>query len=313
MEHRRLGGSGLKVSAVGLGCNNFGGRVDAAGAKQVVDTAIDHGITFFDTADVYGNQRSEVFLGEALGDRRDQVIIATKFGMPTGNTPLEFGGSRRYIMAAVEASLKRLNTDYIDLYQMHMPDAETPIAETMAALDALVQQGKVRYIGCSNYPGWLIADADWTARDHGGARFVSGQNHYSLLDRGIETEVLPALEHFGLGLLPYFPLGSGMLTGKYQRGVAPPEDSRLANIGKRAKAALNERNFDVVEGLTAFAEEQGHTILELAFGWLLTRPTVSSVIAGATSADQVEANVAAAQTWRLTFEELVRVNEITTV
>jgi aryl-alcohol dehydrogenase-like predicted oxidoreductase len=313
MEHRRLGGSGLKVSAVGLGCNNFGGRVDAAGAKQVVDAAIDHGITFFDTADVYGNQRSEVFLGEALGDRRDQVIIATKFGMPTGNTPLEFGGSRRYIMAAVEASLKRLNTDYIDLYQMHMPDAETPIAETMAALDALVQQGKVRYIGCSNYPGWLIADADWTARDHGGARFVSGQNHYSLLDRGIETEVLPALEHFGLGLLPYFPLGSGMLTGKYQRGVAPPEDSRLANIGKRAKAALNERNFDVVEGLTAFAEEQGHTILELAFGWLLTRPTVSSVIAGATSADQVEANVAAAQTWRLTFEELVRVNEITTV
>lgn len=313
MEHRRLGQSGLKVSAVGLGCNNFGGRVDAAAAKDVVDAAIDHGITFFDTADVYGNQRSEVFLGEALGDRRDQVVIATKFGMPTGTTPLEFGGSRRYIMAAVEASLRRLNTDYIDLYQMHMPDAETPIAETLDALDALVRQGKVRYIGCSNYPGWLVADAHWTARNHGGAQFVSGQSHYSLLDRGIETEVLPACERFGLGLLPYFPLGSGMLTGKYKRGVPPPENSRLANIGKRAKAALNERNFDVVEGLTAFAEEQGKTILELAFGWLLTRPSVSSVIAGATAPAQVEANVTAAETWRLTFEELVGINEITSV
>ena len=313
MEHRRLGESGLKVSAVGLGCNNFGGRTDAAAAKAVVDAAIDHGITFFDTADVYGNQRSEVFLGEALGDRRQQVVIATKFGMPTGKTPLESGGSRRYIMAAVEASLRRLNTDYIDLYQMHMPDAETPIEETMDALDTLVRQGKVRYIGCSNFSGWLIADANWTARDHGGARFVSGQNHYSLLDRGIETEVLPALERFGLGLLPYFPLGSGMLTGKYRRGVPPPQDSRLANIGKRAKAALNERNFDVVEGLAAFAGEQGRTILELAFGWLLTRPSVSSVIAGATTPAQVEANVAAGEVWRLSFEELVRVNEITAV
>lgn len=311
MEYRRLGTTGLKVSAVGLGCNNFGGRVDAAGAKAVVDAALDHGITLFDTADVYGNQRSEVFLGEALGSRRDEVVIATKFAMPTGKTPLTMGGSRRYVLSAAEASLKRLGTDYIDLYQMHLPDAETPIAETLDALDTLVRQGKVRYIGCSNFSGWQIADADWTARLAGGARFVSAQNHYSLLDRGIETEVLPAIEKFGLGLLPYFPLGSGMLTGKYKRGEPPPEDSRLANIGKRAKAALTERNFDVVEGLSGFAGEQGRTLLELAFGWLLTRPVISSVIAGATSAAQVDANVNAGEAWRLSFEDLVRVNEIT--
>jgi aryl-alcohol dehydrogenase-like predicted oxidoreductase len=310
VEFRRLGGSGLKVSEVGLGCNNFGGRVDAAGTREVVAAALAAGVNFFDTADVYGKTRSEQLLGAALKGQRPDVVIATKFGMPTGEQLHQRGGSRRYILQAVEGSLQRLATDYIDLYQMHLPDAETPIDETLRALDDLVTQGKVRYIGCSNYSGWQIADADWCARTAGRTRFVTAQNAYSLLDRNIETEVIPACERFGLSLLPYFPLGSGMLTGKYKRGEPPPPDSRLANVGKRARAALNDRNFDLVEGLTTFAQVSGHSLLELAFGWLLTRPLVGSVIAGATTPAQVEANVAAGRAWRLTFPELVQLNEV---
>ncbi|NJN52553.1 MAG: aldo/keto reductase, partial [Gammaproteobacteria bacterium] len=206
MQYRRLGRSGLKVSEVGLGCNNFGGRVDAAGTRAVVDAALGAGINFFDTADVYGKTRSEQFLGAALKGRRADVVVATKFGMPAGDGALAHGGSRRYIMQAVEGSLGRLETDYIDLYQMHLPDVETPIDETLRALDDLVTQGKVRYLGCSNYSGWQIADADWCAKHFGATRFITAQNAYSLLDRNIEAEVIPACERFGLSLLPYFPL-----------------------------------------------------------------------------------------------------------
>jgi len=310
MEQRRLGRSGLKVSAVGIGCNNFGSRCDRSATQAVVDAAIGQGITLFDTADVYGNQQSETLLGAALGERRKQVVIATKFAMPTGMTVHDRGGSRRYILAAVEASLSRLGTDYIDLYQMHAPDPDTPIDETLGALDDLVRHGKVRYIGCSNFSGWQIADADWTARSTNGVRFVSAQNHYSLLERGIETEVLPSCERFGLGVLPFFPLASGMLTGKYRRNEAPPSGTRLAQVGRLAERALNERNFTIVEALTVFAAERGHNLLDLAFGWLLTKPVISSVIAGAMSAAQVEANVAAAP-WRLDAADLASVDAIT--
>jgi aryl-alcohol dehydrogenase-like predicted oxidoreductase len=310
MELRRLGNSGLKVSAVGIGCNNFGGRIDAAGTRAVVDAALDHGITLFDTADVYGNQQSETLLGQALGARRPDVVIATKFAMPMGQAAHQRGGSRRYVMSAVEASLERLGTDYIDLYQMHAPDPDTPIDETLAALDDLVRAGKVRYIGCSNFNGWQIADADWTARSNGGTRFVSAQNHYSLLERAVESEVLGSCERFALGMLPYFPLASGMLTGKYHRNEPPPQGTRLAQVGRLAERALNDRNFDIVEKLTAFAAERSHSLLDLAFGWLLTKPIISSVIAGATSPKQVEANVAAAQ-WRLNAEDASQVDALT--
>ncbi len=212
-------------------------------------------------------------------------------------------------MSAVEASLRRLGTDYIDLYQMHAPDPDTPIDETLGALDDVVRQGKVRYIGCSNFSGWQIADADWTARVATGARFVSAQNHYSLLERGIEAEVLGSCDRFGLGMLPFFPLASGMLTGKYHRNEPPPQGTRLATVGRLAERALNERNFTIVEGLTAFATERGHSLLDLAFGWLLTKPVISSVIAGATSAAQVEANVAASA-WRLDAADMAAVDKI---
>jgi aryl-alcohol dehydrogenase-like predicted oxidoreductase len=307
MQLRRLGNSGLKVSEVGIGCNNFGMRIDEPQTKAVVDAALEHGVTLFDTADVYGGTKSEEFLGRALGSKRQQVIIATKFGM--GQDEMASGGSRRYVMAAAEASLRRLGTDYIDLYQIHRPDDQTPIDETLMALDDLVRQGKVRYIGCSNFAGWQIADADWTARQGRLNRFVSAQNVYSLLERRIEAEVLPACERFGLGMLPYFPLASGLLTGKYRRNEQPPEGTRLAAAGPRAARALSDRNFDVVEQLTAFSAERGRTLLELAFGWLLTRPVISSVIAGATSIEQVKANVEAAS-WRLTPDEFQAVNEI---
>jgi aryl-alcohol dehydrogenase-like predicted oxidoreductase len=309
MELRRLGDSGLKVSAVGIGCNNFGGRIDEAATRAVVDAAVAQGITLFDTADVYGNQQSESFLGAALGARRQSVVIATKFAMPMGQGALDRGGSRSYILRAVEASLRRLGTDYIDLYQMHAPDPDTPIDETLRALDDVVRQGKVRYLGCSNFLGWQIADADWTARQANTTRFVAAQNHYSLLERGVETEVLGACARFGLGMLPYFPLASGMLTGKYRRNEPPPHGTRLAQAAALAKRALNERNFNIVDGLTTFAAERSHSLLDLAFGWLLTKPVVASVIAGATSAAQVEANVAAS-TWRLDADAMSAVDAI---
>ena len=309
MQLRRVGTSGLKVSEVGLGCNNFGMRIEQEAATAVVDAALEAGVNFFDTADVYGGSRSEVILGQALGDRRKDVIVATKFAMPMGGSPFMRGGSRRYVMAAVEASLKRLGTDYIDLYQMHGPDPDTPIEETLDALDDIVRAGKARYIGCSNFSGWQIADGDWTAKIRGRTKFVSAQNQYSLLERKVEFEVIPACERFGLGLLPYFPLASGLLTGKYRRGEAPKEGTRLAAWGRRGQEALSERNFDRVEKLAAWASERGHSLLELAFAWLLGHPVVPSVIAGATSPEQVKAN-AATSAWTLSPQEVAEVADL---
>jgi aryl-alcohol dehydrogenase-like predicted oxidoreductase len=310
MDYRRLGDSGLKVSVIGLGCNNFGMRIDQAATNAVIDAAIEQGVTFFDTADVYGGRgKSEEMMGQSLKGKRHQVVLATKFAMPMGEGPDKKGGSRRYIMQAVEASLKRLQTDYIDLYQMHAPDPDTPIEETLSALDDLVTQGKVRYIGNSNFTGWMIADADWTARTGRRTRFVSAQNNYSLLERRVEQEVTPACARFGLGLLPYFPLASGLLTGKYQRGGAPAEGTRLAAWGARGAQALSDKNFDKVEALTSWAAARGHGLLDLAFAWLLGNPVVSSVIAGATKPEQVAANAATAA-WKLTPDEVAEVSKL---
>jgi aryl-alcohol dehydrogenase-like predicted oxidoreductase len=309
MQYRRLGDSGLKVSEIGLGCNNFGMRIDQDRTTAVVEAALAAGITFFDTADLYGGTQSEVMLGNALGPRRRDIVLATKFGMALGPAPYSGGGSRRYIIRAVEASLTRLGADHVDLLQMHIPDPETPIEETLRALDDLTAAGKVRYIGNSNYAGWQIADADWTARTAHYARFVSAQNNYSLLERAVAHEVLPACERFGLGFLPFLPLASGLLTGKYRRGAPPPEGTRLAAMGARATRALSDRNFDRIEALEGWARQRGHTILELAFAWLLGQPVVSSVIAGATSPEQVAANAATAD-WRLTPEEVAGVTAL---
>jgi aryl-alcohol dehydrogenase-like predicted oxidoreductase len=308
MDYRRLGDSGLKVSEIGLGCNNFGMRIDQAGTQAVIDAALEHGVTFFDTADVYGGQgKSEEMMGVAMKGKRQQIVLATKFAMPMG--PGKQGGSRRYIMDAVEASLKRLQTDYIDLYQMHRFDADTPLDETLDALDDLVTQGKVRYIGNSNYTGWQIADADWIARNAHQNRFISAQNHYNLLERNVEHEVTPSCERFGLGVLPFFPLASGLLTGKYTRGEAPPEGTRLAAWGPRGAQALSDKNFDKLEALSGWASERGHNMLELAFAWLLGHPVVSSVIAGATKPEQVAANAATAS-WKLTPDEVAEVTKL---
>ena len=309
MQLRRLGNSGLKVSVIGLGCNNFGMRIDQAQTRMVVDAALDAGINFFDTADIYGGSKSEVFLGEALKGRREKAVLATKFANPMGEGAYLRGGARRYIVKAVEDSLKRLHTDHIDLYQMHVPDPDTPIDETLRALDDLVRAGKVLYIGNSNFTGWQIADADWTSRTRGLERFVSAQNNFSLLERGVEREVLPACERFGLGLLPYFPLASGFLTGKYHRGEPPRQGTRLAAWGKRGEAALNDRNFDRLEALEHWAEQRGRRILDLAFAWLLGHRAVSSVIAGATSPEQVQANARCAE-WILTPEEVEEVRAL---
>lgn len=309
MDLRNLGRSGLKVSAIGLGCNNFGMRIDQAQTQAVVDAALEAGINFFDTADIYGAAQSEVFLGQALAGKRDRAIVATKFANPMGDGAYRRGGSRRYIVSAVEASLKRLNTDRIDLYQMHIPDADTPIEETLRALDDLVRAGKVLYLGNSNFSGWEIADADWISKTQGLERFVSAQNNYSLLERNVEREVLPACERFGLGFLPFFPLASGLLTGKYERGAAPPEGTRLAAWGARGQAALSERNFDKVEKLQAWALDHGHSLLELAFAWILGHPVVSSVIAGATSPAQIAANAKGAD-WKLTPDQVAEVAKL---
>src|SRR5436309_1638615 len=283
MEFRRLGGSGLAVSVVGLGCNNFGRRIDAKRSTEVVGAALDAGINLFDTADVYGTPHgaSEELLGEALGSRRDEALIATKFGSHMGgvNGPdWDARGGRGYIVRAAEASLRRLGTDRIDLYQMHVPDPATPISETLAALDDLVRAGKVRYLGHSNFSGWQLADADWVARAGGGTRFISAQNEYSLLNRAVESELAPAAERFGVGILPYFPLANGLLTGKYSRSAAPAE-SRLA-VTK--PALLESAPWETLEALAAFSAARSISMLELAFGWLLAQPAVGSVISGAT-------------------------------
>jgi aryl-alcohol dehydrogenase-like predicted oxidoreductase len=300
METRTIGS--LTVSVVGLGCNNFGGRMDEAATQAVVDTALDEGITLFDTADVYGGRRSEELLGVALGSRRADVVIATKFGMGDGKS-LPAGASATSVAAAVEGSLRRLGTDRIDLYQIHTPDDATPIGETLAALDRLVQDGKVGEIGCSNFDGARLDEAAQSAQKGATARFVSVQNELSLLRRRGEADLLAACERHDLGILPYFPLASGMLTGKYRRGEEPPAGTRLAGMpAERRGQALSDRRFDLVEALDAFARERGHSLLELAMSWLAGMPHLTSVIAGATKPEQVRANVAAVS-WSLSDEE----------
>ena len=309
MRYRCLGASGLKVSVVGLGCNNFGRRLDAAGTARVVNAAIECGITLFDTADVYGDGDSERFLGKALGARRSEVLIATKFGFAMGEGPYRQGASRRYIRLAVEESLGRLGTDYIDLYQVHHYDAETPLEETLATLDDLVREGKVRYIGSSNFAGWQIADAAWISRVNHLVPFISVQNQYSLVQREAEREVVPACAHFGVGLIPYSPLAGGMLTGKYRRGAPMPQGARLTD-SPRADRFVNERNFDIVEGLEALARQFGVTLLDIAIGGLAAQPQVGSVIAGAMSREQVEKNVAAGA-WAPSTAELIEIDRVT--
>lgn len=309
MITRRLGNSGLSVSVAGLGCNMLGATVPSAEVPALIGAALDAGITFFDTADVYGNPAgaSEELLGAALGSRRADVVVATKFGMDMrgANGPdWDARGSRRYVVRAVEASLRRLGTDWIDLYQLHAPDPATPVQETLSALDDLVRQGKVRYVGLSNVAGWQLADAVWTADQGGLAPVVSVQNRWSLLARGVEGEVVPAAEHYGVGLLPYTPLASGLLTGKYRRGEPAPAGTRLTLIPERLAAA----DFDRIDALTALAAGWGIPVSTLALGWLAAQPAVGSVISGARTPDQLRANVAALE-WRPDAAQLAAIDE----
>lgn len=306
MKFKQLGRSGLTVSAVGLGCNNFGIRCDYDQSKLVIHAALDNGITFFDTADIYGGKGgSETFMGKILKGRRDEIVLASKFGMDMG-TPDVALGSRRYMRKAIEASLSRLQTDYLDLYQLHQPDPLTPIEETLTALDELVKEGKVRYVGCSNFAGWQIAEAELVARDLNVERFISAQNHYSLLELEVEKEVIPACEHFGLGMLPFYPLASGVLTGKVKRNQEPPSGSRLAS----RKEVLEETNWDLVEALSDFANSLGVSLLDLAISGLAGKSTVASVIAGATRPEQVAANVKTLE-FEPSESEMVKLSEIT--
>ena len=306
MDQRPLGRSGLDLSVLGLGCNNFGMKIDADEAAAVVGQALDEGVTHFDTAENYGGGRSEEMLGAALGKRRHEAIVATKFGSPGTKGTVGGRGSRSNIIRACEGSLRRLGTDYIDLYYLHRPDPSTPIEETLEALTDLVHQGKVRYLGNSSMPGWEMADAEHVARQRNTHRFAGAQLEWSLLVRDAAKEMVPAARYFGLGIVPYFPLASGLLTGKYHRGEAFPEGSRFATIPRMASFA-NDANFTMVERLTAVAHASDRSILELALGWLLSQEGVSSVIAGATTPEQVTANVAAS-TWRLDADELAAVD-----
>jgi len=310
MRYRSLGNSGLIVSVAGLGCNNFGRRLDLDGTRAVVDAALEAGITLLDTADMYGGGGgSEELLGQVLAGRRDEVVLATKFGHQSFDmgygTAAGAKGGRAYIRRAVERSLRRLRTDYLDLYQLHTPDPVTPVAETLAALTELVTEGKVRYLGHSNFTGWQIADAAHLARETGTAPFVSAQNHWSLLERGAEAEIVPAARHFGLGVLPYYPLANGLLTGKVRKGQEPPPDTRLA----ARRAYLTDSKLDQVEALIAWAAARGHTVLEAAVGVLAAQPGCTSVIAGATSPEQVKANAAAAD-WIPSAEDLADLDRL---
>ena len=310
MELRNIGRSGLQVSLVGLGCNNFG-VLDIEASRKVVHRALDLGVTLFDTADVYGNRGgSEEQLGAILGPRRKDIVLATKFGMPMDEAGRKKGASRRYIVEAVEASLGRLKTDWIDLYQLHQPDPHTPLEETLAALDDLVHAGKVRYIGCSNLPAWQVAHAHWAARENALTPFISAQDEYSLLMRDIERELVPALGAYGMGLLPYFPLASGLLTGKYKHGSEMPAGTRLALMKRLSDRYMTEANWQIVDKLEAFCAARGRTMLELAFGWLAARPQLSSVIAGATKPEQVEQNVKAVE-WKLSADDAAEIDRLT--
>jgi aryl-alcohol dehydrogenase-like predicted oxidoreductase len=309
MDYRTLGTSGLIVSAVGLGCNNFGIRCDFEQTRAVVNKALDLGITLFDTADSYGRRGgSETLLGQVLGPRRKEIVLATKFGTAMDDEGTLKGASRRYIMTAVEASLRRLQTDWIDLYQLHHPDPAVPIEETLRALDDLIRQGKVRHIGSSNFSGRQLIEADETARRADRHRFVSAQNEYSILRRTAEQDAIPAMVTRGVGLLPYFPLASGLLTGKYRREDIPP-GTRLATPRPHESAFLAAANWTLIEALDRYCRERGRSLLELAVSWLLSKPVVASVIAGATKPEQLEANAAAAR-WRLTADELTDIERL---
>lgn len=312
MRTRALGRSGLQVSELGLGCNNFGGRLDEAGTRAVVDAALDAGINFFDTADSYGNRGgSEILLGKILGARRNDVILATKFGSPMREGATRRDASRRYIMNAVEASLGRLRTDWIDVYWLHWPDPLTPMEETLRALDDLIHVGKVRYIGACNLAAWQMIDAEWLAREVGVNHFICAQNEFSLVQRNAAKELLPALSAHGLGLVPYFPLASGLLTGKYHRDAALPEGSRFAHeaFKRLANRYLTEANWECIEKLDAWCKTHGHDLLQLAFAWLLAHREVASVIAGATRPEQIEQNAKAAA-WQLDADMLAEVDAL---
>jgi len=311
MEFRNLGNSGLKVSLLGLGCNNFGQRMAPETAKAVIHKALDLGITFFDTADVYGGRGgSETTLGEHLGDRRKDIVLATKFGIAMDDGGRKRGGSRRYVMEAVEASLTRLRTDWIDLYQYHRDDLVTPLDETLRALDDLVRQGKVRYLGVSNTPVWRMVDMQWTARHLGLNAMVSCQLEYSLLWRGVERDYVPAMRAHGLGLLPYYPLACGLLAGNYQRGAALPPGGRITKNPAHVERFLTDENFDIVERLDAFAQRRGRTLLELAMSWLAAQSVVPSIIAGVSRPEQLDMNLRAVD-WKLDAAELKEIDAIT--
>ncbi|MCC6625781.1 MAG: aldo/keto reductase [Chloroflexi bacterium] len=310
MEYRQLGPSGLRVSAIGLGTNQFGGKVDQAGVTAIIDAAIDVGITFIDTADIYTQTRSEQTIGVAVRDRRHKVVLATKVASPVGDGPNDRGASRHRIMTGVEAALRRLQTDYIDLFQIHRWDDTTPIEETLRALDDLVRSGKARYVGASNFAAWQLARANTIAEVRGWSPFVTIQPHYHLLERGIERELVPYCNASGVGILPYFPLAGGFLTGKYRRGEPAPVGSRGEN-NRSVQQYMTDANFTIVEALTAWAEARGHAMGDLAHAWLLAQPRVCSVISGATSPEQVRAHVPAAD-WRLNAADVAEVNAILT-
>ncbi len=311
MEQRNLGRSGLIVSAVGLGCNNFGARSDREATRAVVHRALDLGITFFDTSDTYGdNGASEEYLGQALAGRRDDIVLASKFARPMDRDGRLQGASRRYIMSAVEASLTRLNTDRIDLYYQHIEDPRTPIEETLRALDDLVRHGKVRYIGCSTLSAWQVVEAQWTSKHFGLDHFIACQERYNLLERELDQQLMPVIQSYGLGLIPFSPLANGLLTGKYRRNVLLPAGARLTTTPRAAERYLTEANWVTVERLEEFCAARGRSLLDLAFGWLLHRPAVASVIAGATTPEQVEANVRAAA-WAPSREDMDEIDRIT--
>jgi len=311
MQKRKLGNAGPEVSLVGLGANNFGGRIDLAASRAVVERALELGVTLIDTADIYGDKGgSEECLGQILGPRRKDVVLATKFGLPMDDSGTLRGASRRYIVQAAEASLRRLKTDWIDLYQLHRPDPRTPIEETLRALDDLVKAGKVRFIGCSNLSAAQLEDAQRVAERMHLTPFICCQDEYNLLERGLEKDLLVAMRKYGAALLPYFPLASGLLTGKYKHGAPLPSGTRLANNPPRGGGVLNARNWRIVEALNEFAAARGHTLLELAMSWLASRPYVPSIIAGATKPEQVEQNVAAVG-WALSPADLAEIDRIT--
>jgi aryl-alcohol dehydrogenase-like predicted oxidoreductase len=317
MEYRILGRSGLRVSVVSLGGDTFGREIDEQATLNVINSAISAGINYIDTADVYGKGggRSEEFVGKAIKGKRDKVIVATKFGVAVGEGSQQFAdkdglGSRKYIIKAVEASLKRLNTDYIDLYQFHKPDPSTPIEETLRVMDSLVKSGKVRFIGGSNLPAWELCEALWVSKAAGLSSFVSVQPRYSLIDRHCEEELAPCCRTYSVGLIPWYPLAGGFLTGKYRRGAPLPDGTRFGSNPDFYAWLLTDANFDILEKLTSFATQRGHTMAELAIAWLVSHPWVSTVIAGVTKPAQITANIAAAD-WRLSIAEMSEIDVIT--